>query len=123
MEEARKYFSDDLQVLFPSVNISEKKMNIPEDDLSLFLLHAYKTILFYQKELAKLEVLTDAKLKNALDAAKAGNADVLTEQQVRQEVEKELRQLQMCFQKQVGSPRKIPPIFLKLIVTPFSACK
>jgi hypothetical protein len=47
---------DELKVLFPGLQISEKEMVLNEGDMDLFLAYAVSTILYYQKELKKLEV-------------------------------------------------------------------
>lgn len=101
VEDARKHFAQELETLFPSVKIDDKKMKIDEDDLDLFVLHAYSNVLFYQKELSKLETLTDAKLKDALEAARKGNVETLTKAQIDLQLEKDRRHMQECFQLQV----------------------
>lgn len=47
---------DELKVLFPGVRIGEKQMVLNEGDIDLFLVYAVSTVLYYQKELKKLEV-------------------------------------------------------------------
>lgn len=48
---------DELKVLFPGIRISEKQMILSEEDIDLFLAYAVSTVLYYQKELKKLEVI------------------------------------------------------------------
>lgn len=102
VEEARKHFAEELETLFPSVKIDEKKLKIDAEDLDLFVLQAYSNVLFYQKELSKLETITDTKLKDALDAARKGNTEVLTKAQLDMQLEKDRRRMQECFQLQVS---------------------
>lgn len=102
VEEARKHFAQELEILFPSVKVDEKKLRIDADDLDLFVLQAYSNVLFYQKELSKLETITDAKLKEALDAARKGDVEVLTRAQIEHQLEKDRRRMQECFQLQVS---------------------
>jgi hypothetical protein len=47
---------DELKVLFPGIRISEKQMVLNEEDIDLFLAYVVSTVLYYQKELKKLEV-------------------------------------------------------------------
>jgi hypothetical protein len=47
---------DELKVLFPGIRISEKQMILDEENIDLFLVYAVSTVLYYQKELKKLEV-------------------------------------------------------------------
>lgn len=49
VEKARKNFSEELEILFPNVDISKKRLTIDPEDLDLFVLHVYANVLFYQK--------------------------------------------------------------------------
>ncbi|KAI4462088.1 mitofilin [Holotrichia oblita] len=99
VQEARRYFSDELAILFPSINLKEKKLSIPEGDLDLFVLHAMSKVLYYQKELHKLETVGTDRLHRAVEAAKKGGLEVLTTEQICNELEKEKRSLELEFQK------------------------
>lgn len=102
--EARKHFSDELGILFPETNIEEKKLHIGEGDLDLFVLHAMAKVLYYQKELKKLETVGGERLNKALEQAKKGGAEVLSTEQICAEVEKEKRLLETEFNKKVFRP-------------------
>lgn len=101
VEKARQYFSFELESLFPNIDISKKKLSITEEDLDLFILHTYAHVLFYQKELAKMETLMQEKLHEAVEAAKRGGGEFLTKAQVCEALEQEKRKLNLCFQQQV----------------------
>jgi hypothetical protein len=47
-----------LKVLFPGIRITDKQMRLDEGDIDLFIVHAVSNVLYYQKELKKLEVRT-----------------------------------------------------------------
>jgi hypothetical protein len=47
---------DELKVLFPGIRISDRQMRLNEEDVDLFITYAVSNILYYQKELKKLEV-------------------------------------------------------------------
>jgi hypothetical protein len=47
---------DELKVLFPGIRISDKQIRLNEEDIDLFITHAVSNVLYYQKELKKLEV-------------------------------------------------------------------
>lgn len=102
VRSARTHFADELETLFPTINFEEKKMHVDPSDFDLFVLHAYSNVLFYQKELAKLETVEHEKLQYALAQAKRGDTELLTKAQVECEVEKERRKLQECYQMQVN---------------------
>lgn len=105
VEQARKHFAEELETLFPAVKIDERKLKIDEEDLDLFVLQAYSNVLFYQKELSKLETITDSKLQDALQAARKGDVETLTKAQLDLQLEKDRRRMQECFQLQVRFER------------------
>lgn len=103
VEKARQYFSEELESLFPNIDISKKKLSVTEDDIDLFILHTYSHVLFYQKELAKMETVMQERLQAAVEAAKRGGGEFLTTAQICEALEQEKRKLNLCFQQQVGN--------------------
>lgn len=57
VKTARENFIEELQILFPSINIHEKKLSISEEAFDLFVLHMYHKVNNLQQELEKLRVL------------------------------------------------------------------
>ena len=99
VESARNHFIEELQILFPGVDIKNKQLNLKGEEFDLFVLHAFSNITFYQKELCKLQILEQEKLKYALENARRGNSSILTDAQIEQLVEKERKNLALEFQK------------------------
>ncbi|KAF5306466.1 hypothetical protein FQR65_LT18569 [Abscondita terminalis] len=99
VEEARNHFIDEIQILFPSVNVNDRKMSLQGEDLDLFILHAFSNVLFYQKELYKLQVIEQQKVKMALENARRGNQEILSDTQINQLVEDKKKCLEIEFQK------------------------
>lgn len=56
VKTARETFNEELQILFPNINIHDKKLSVNEEAFDLFVLHMYNKVNFLQKELSKLEV-------------------------------------------------------------------
>lgn len=54
--QARNNFEEELQILFPNVNINEKKFTVDEESFDLFVLHMYHKVNALQKELERLQV-------------------------------------------------------------------
>lgn len=103
VQQARKFFAEELETLFPTIKIEEKKLHVDASDFDLFVLHAFSNVLFYQKELAKLETISDAKLQQAIDGARrGGNTELLTKAQIQQQLEKEKRCIEDCYEKRVS---------------------
>lgn len=57
IKSAREHFNKELQILFPNIDISDKKFKVNEDSFDLFVLHMYQKVMYLQKELARLQVI------------------------------------------------------------------
>ncbi|KAB0794847.1 hypothetical protein PPYR_11686 [Photinus pyralis] len=99
VEEARNHFIEEIETLFPGVNIHDRKLTLQGGELDLFILHAFSNVLFYQKELCKLQVLEQQKIRVALENARKGNAELLTDAQIDLLIDKERKNLALEFQK------------------------
>ncbi|CAH1114045.1 unnamed protein product [Psylliodes chrysocephalus] len=106
IEKARHHFSEELESLFPTVDLAKQELNVNKEDLDLFVLHAYANVLFYQKELAKMETIINEKMRLAIEAAKQGGFEELTDAQIREALEQEKRRIALTFQHQVLKLRK-----------------
>ncbi|XP_028130675.1 MICOS complex subunit Mic60 isoform X4 [Diabrotica virgifera virgifera] len=113
VEKARQNFSEELESLFPTIDLSKKHLCINEEDLDLFVLHTYAHVLYYQKELAKMETIVQERLRNATEVARLGGGEVLNNAQICEAVEQEKRRLTLCFQQQVLKLRKQHEIELR----------
>lgn len=56
IKTAREDFNEELQILFPNINIHEKKLSVSKEAFDLFVLHMYHKVNNLQKELEKLRV-------------------------------------------------------------------
>lgn len=101
VEEARNYFVDQVQSLFPGVDLSSKKLNLSKDDIDLFILHAYSHILAYQKELQQIHTDGETRLRRALDALKGEDQTEAINRQTEYLLEKEKQKLNIENQKKL----------------------
>ncbi|XP_020296088.1 MICOS complex subunit Mic60 isoform X4 [Pseudomyrmex gracilis] len=69
VQTARENFNEELHILFPKINIHEKKLSVSEEAFDLFVLHMYHKVNNLQKELEKQRILYESKIKAALKAA------------------------------------------------------
>ncbi|XP_049810649.1 MICOS complex subunit Mic60 isoform X2 [Schistocerca nitens] len=99
VEEARRHFAEELEVLIPSFKITDRKLKIAEGDLDLFILHTFRTVLYYQKELQKLETLYDQRLQIALEKTGGAVDKAIVIAEVEAELERERRKVDAEFQK------------------------
>lgn len=56
VQTARENFNEELQILFPNINIYDKKLSVSKEAFDLFVLHMYHKVNNLQKELEKLRV-------------------------------------------------------------------
>lgn len=101
VEEARNYFVDQIQTLFPGVDLSAKNLQLNKDDIDLFILHAYSHVLAYQKELQKLNTEGEVRLRRALDALRGEDQVEATNRQLDYLLEKEKQTLSIENQKKI----------------------
>lgn len=58
VKAARENFNEELQILFPNINIHDKRFSVNEELFDLFVLYMYNKVIHLQTELQKLEVNT-----------------------------------------------------------------
>lgn len=106
VEQARRHFQEEIEILFPSIKLDEKKLDIKPGELDLLLIHAYHHVLYYQKELSKLETLGEFRVKQALEKEGDGPTnEKLIRTRVNQELEKEKRDLYKDLQRKILTVR------------------
>ncbi|XP_034485290.1 MICOS complex subunit Mic60 isoform X1 [Drosophila innubila] len=101
VEQARNYFIDEIESIFPGLNLSDKKLNISKEDLDLFILHAYSHVVAYQKELQRLQTDGELRLKRAIDSLKGDNSSSALRAQLEYHLEAEKRKLAVENQKKI----------------------
>lgn len=101
VESARNFFIDEIESLFPGINLTEKKLNIAKDDLDLFIVHAFTQVVAHQKELQKLQIEGDQQLKRALEAVRGSDQSEAVKAQLEYEIAKERRELNLQNQRKL----------------------
>lgn len=101
VEDARNYFVDQVEALFPGVDLGAKKLNLSKDDVDLFILHAYSHVLAYQKELQKIHVEGETRLRRAVEALKGDDQSEAVKRQLEYHLEKEKQLLNIDNQKKI----------------------
>lgn len=101
VEEARNYFVDQVQSLFPGVDLSSKSLNLAKNELDLFIMHAYSHVLAYQKELQKLHTEGETRLRRALDSLKGEDQTEAINHQLDYLLEKERQAMNVENQKKI----------------------
>uniref|UniRef100_A0A182UA24 MICOS complex subunit MIC60 n=1 Tax=Anopheles melas TaxID=34690 RepID=A0A182UA24_9DIPT len=101
VESARNYFVEEMESLFPGINLAERKLNLSKDELDLFILHAYTQVISHQKELQKLQIEGDQNLRRALEAVRGSDQSEEVKARLEYEIAKEKRQLNLLNQKKL----------------------
>ncbi|XP_026479933.1 MICOS complex subunit Mic60-like [Ctenocephalides felis] len=100
IEQARSYFLEEIETLFPGTNICERRFKLEgSTDLDLFLLHVMSHVIFYQKELAKMQTIMDSRMNQALALARTCNPEELKEVVIEKKLEEERRCKDLEYQK------------------------
>ncbi|XP_034255135.1 MICOS complex subunit Mic60 [Thrips palmi] len=100
VQEARKYWQDELEVLFPGLNLDDKNFTAMSDEIGQFVLYSYINVQYFQKELAKLEINADKKLRDAIAKSTAANdSSALVSAAVEVELANERRELDLKYQR------------------------
>jgi len=85
VEEGRQQFHQEMASLMPDVKLGEKGSQLSEDELNLFITHAYRKVLHLQQELAKQQTLEQQRFKQAVD-----KQELETRMAAEQKIESEL---------------------------------
>uniref|UniRef100_A0A182N4N9 MICOS complex subunit MIC60 n=1 Tax=Anopheles dirus TaxID=7168 RepID=A0A182N4N9_9DIPT len=101
VESARNFFVDEMESLFPGINLADRKLHLSQDELDLFILHAYTQVIAHQKELQKLQIEGDQNLRRALEAVRGSDQSEEVKARLEYEIAKEKRQLNLHNQKKL----------------------
>lgn len=101
VESARNFFIDEIESLFPGINLTEKKMDISKEEIDLFIVHAFTQVAAHQKELQKLQIEGDQQLKRALEAVRGTDQSEAIKAQLEYEIAKERRELNLQNQRKL----------------------
>lgn len=101
MEKARNYFIEEIESIFPGLNLADQKLNLSKEDLDLFIMHAYSHVLAYQKELQRLQTDGELRLKRVIDSFRGDNESEAVKAQLDYHLEAEKRKLALEHQKKI----------------------
>ncbi|KAG8035538.1 hypothetical protein G9C98_006991 [Cotesia typhae] len=101
MKTARQHFHEELQILFPDMNVNDGLLPSSDKAFDLFVLYMYNKVNYLKSELDKLETIGNEKLKAALNFSGASADDIKINEIVSRELKKEKRLLQEEFDKKL----------------------
>ncbi|KAK0162778.1 hypothetical protein PV327_006524 [Microctonus hyperodae] len=107
VKAARENFNEELQILFPNINIHDKHFSVNEELFDLFVLYMYNKVIHLQTELQKLETIGNNKLRMALKSSGDLTTDEKIHELIRGETKNEKRLLQDEFDRKLLAERKL----------------
>eukprot|EP00092_Neocalanus_flemingeri_P020720 GFUD01022454.1.p1 GENE.GFUD01022454.1~~GFUD01022454.1.p1 ORF type:complete len:807 (-),score=363.31 GFUD01022454.1:251-2671(-) len=106
VEEGREQFHKEMASIMPDVKLGEKNGKLTEDELNMFITHAYKKVLFLQQEVAKQQTLEQERFKKALEKQRV-ETETLAMEQVGAEMEKQKRELHVEHEKKMADIKNV----------------
>jgi len=105
VEAGREQFHKEMASIMPDVKLGEKNGKLTEDELNMFITHAYKKVLFLQQEVAKQQTLEQERFKKALEKQRM-ETETLVMEQVEGELERQARELRVEHEKKMITIRE-----------------
>jgi len=87
--------------IMPDVKLGEKSGKLTEDELNMFITHAYRKVLFLQQELAKQETLEQERFKKALEKQRV-ETQMLASEKIEHELERQKRDLELEHERRLA---------------------
>uniref|UniRef100_A0A1B6EGU1 MICOS complex subunit MIC60 n=1 Tax=Clastoptera arizonana TaxID=38151 RepID=A0A1B6EGU1_9HEMI len=88
VQQARKYFFNELDNLVENKDIYDPNLRLSDEELNIFLTYAYQKILFYQRELSKVQSSNEQQIQQALKELKENEQIVNASVQVQLDKER-----------------------------------
>ncbi|XP_022123450.2 MICOS complex subunit Mic60 isoform X1 [Pieris rapae] len=95
VEAARRAYKDELQMLFPGVDLAARKLEL-KGDTDLLLLYTLKQVQYLQNEIAELQTTRDLKIKRAIECH---DEQAIIEAKVEDMIKRERQEKEKEFQK------------------------
>jgi len=102
VEAGREQFHKEMASIMPDVKLGEKNGKLTEEELNMFITHAYKKVLFLQQEVAKQQTLEQERFKKALDKQRM-EIETLATKHVEGELERQAREMQVEHERRMAA--------------------
>jgi len=105
VEEGRQQFHREMASIMPDVKLGENNSKLTEDELNMFITHAYRKVLHLQQELAKQQTLEQQRFKQALEKQRL-EAQMSASEKMDNELERQKRDLEVEHQRRLAAIRE-----------------
>merc|ERR1719450_1412200 len=104
VEVGREEFQKEMASIMPDVKLGEKSGKLTEEELNMFITHAYRKVMFLQQELAKVQTLEQDKFRKALEKQRMETTSLAVDQ-LDNELEKQARELHVEHERRLAAIR------------------
>ncbi|XP_043196760.1 MICOS complex subunit MIC60-like [Amphibalanus amphitrite] len=100
VDESRAKFQQEMSSIVPGVVLGEKNTKLSEEELNVLLVHAYRKVLYLQKELARMLTVEQQKFSSALERQRQ-ELDAVLEERLSTELSRQHRQVELHHRQQL----------------------
>ena len=105
IEASKEEFQKEMASIMPDVKIGEKNGKLTEEELNMFITHAYKKVMFLQQELAKATTIEQERFRKALEKQRMETTSLAVDQ-LDAELEKQARELSVEHERRLAAIRE-----------------
>ena len=105
IEASKEEFQKEMASIMPDVRIGEKNGKLTEEELNMFITHAYKKVMFLQQELAKVTTIEQERFRKALEKQRLETTSLAVDQ-LDTELEKQARELGVEHERKLAAIRE-----------------
>lgn len=102
VEAGRQQFHKEMASIMPDVKLGEHSGKLTEDELNMFITHAYRKVLFLQQELAKQQTLEQERFKKALEKQRL-DTQMLASDKIESELERQKREMELEHERRMAT--------------------
>jgi len=105
VEAGREQFHKEMASIMPDVKLGEKNGKLSEEELNMFITHAYKKVLHLQQELARQQTVEQEKFKKALEKQKM-DIHLGVSEKMESELSNQAKELALEQEKKINSMKE-----------------
>merc|ERR1719499_100390 len=113
VEAGREEFHKEMASIMPDVRPGEKNGKLTEEELNMFITHAYRKVMFLQQELAKQQTVEQERFKKALEKQRMDTTSLAVDQ-LDNELEKQARELHVEHEKRLAAVKEEAELELRV---------
>ena len=105
VEASKEEFQKEMASIMPDVRLGEKHGKLTEEELNMFITHAYRKVVFLQQELAKVTTIEQERFRKALEKQRLETTSLAVDQ-LDSELEKQARELGVEHERRLAAIRE-----------------